>query len=144
MSSTQSDNVSERRPVAKDLSTPGLRAVRKQLLIIRADLEREELGQATAELRQAVASFNWIKFLVPSLWQPTLGAAKNTGTQFGSLLKQYPLLSSLASLLLAKPLRTTLIASAVPILKWGSLSFAAWETYRVWKQIRRDTRKDAR
>jgi hypothetical protein len=46
------------------------------------------------------------------------------------------MLSSLASLVLAKPIRSLLRASAGPALKWGTVGFAAWEVYRIWKQAR--------
>ncbi|WP_153099574.1 DUF3318 domain-containing protein [Paraburkholderia hayleyella] len=141
MSPTPSDTVPERRPVAQDLSTPHLRAVRKQLLIVRASIEREELGQATTELRQTMTHFSWIKFLVPGFAGVRGNATKHSSAGLGAVLKQYPLLSSIASLLLAKPLRTTLLASAKPLLKWGGLGLAAWEAYRVWQQVRRDSDK---
>jgi hypothetical protein len=58
----------------------------------------------------------------------------------GALLKEYPLISSIVSLLLAKPLRATVAASAKPVLKWGSLALAAWEAYRIWQQMKNDSR----
>jgi hypothetical protein len=61
----------------------------------------------------------------------------------GALLKEYPLISSIASLLLAKPLRATVAASAKPVLKWGSLALAAWEAYRIWQQMKNDSRRAA-
>ncbi|MFP3615398.1 DUF3318 domain-containing protein, partial [Paraburkholderia sp. SIMBA_050] len=53
-------------------------------------------------------------------------------------VNQYPMLSSLASLVLAKPIRSLLRASAGPALKWGTVGFAAWEVYRIWKQSREE------
>jgi hypothetical protein len=52
------------------------------------------------------------------------------------MLKEYPLISSIVSMLLAKPLRATVVATAKPALKWGSLGLAAWEAYRIWKQMK--------
>ena len=128
------------RQPAKDLSAPHLRALRKELLLVRAEVERMELAEATIELREAVTHFSWLKFLVPGLGGLRMGSGSkasflNAGT-FGALLKQYPLVSSIASLVLAKPLRATVAAGAKPALKWGSLAFAAWEAYRVWQQIK--------
>ncbi|PCE29256.1 DUF3318 domain-containing protein [Burkholderia ubonensis] len=113
------------------------RAIRKELLILRSEVERLELAEAGAEIRQAVTRFRWLKLLVPGLTGGSLGqSAKNLNTSIGNLVNQYPMLSSLASLVLAKPVRSLLRASASPVLKWGSLGFAAWEIYRFFKQSR--------
>lgn len=129
-----------KRQPARDLSAPQLRALRKELLLVRADVERMEFAQATMELREAVTHFSWLKFIVPGFGGLRMGSGAKTGFlnagTIGALLKQYPLISSLASLVLAKPLRATVAAGAKPALKWGSLAFAAWEAYRVWQQIK--------
>ncbi len=66
MSQSHSDTAfRNKRHQAKDLSAPHLRALRKELLLVRADVERMELAQATIELRQAVTHFSWLKFIVP-------------------------------------------------------------------------------
>jgi hypothetical protein len=129
-----------KRPPSRDLSAPQLRALRKELLMVRADVERMELAQATVELRQAVTNFSWLKFIVPGFaggmrW----GKARGTTAGIGALLKEYPLVSSIVSMLLAKPLRATVAATAKPALKWGSLGLAAWEAYRIWKQMKDDS-----
>jgi hypothetical protein len=128
---------------SKELSAPHLRALRKELLLVRADVERIELVQATFELRQAVTHFSWLKFIVPGFGGMRMGKGSkasviNAGT-IGALLKQYPFVSSIASMLLAKPLRATVVAGAKPALKWGSLGLAAWEAYRIWQQMKRDS-----
>jgi hypothetical protein len=133
--STTDNAFRSRRPLAKDLSAPHLRALRKELLIVRAEVERMELAQATLELRNAVTHFSWLKFVVPGF-----GGRGGSATRgIGSLLKAYPVLSSVVSLILAKPIRAGVVAGAKPVLKWGSLALAAWEAYRVWQQIRRET-----
>jgi hypothetical protein len=140
MSHVHSDAAFRRQhKTTKDLSTPQLRALRKELLIVRADVERMELAQATIELRQAVIHFSWLKFVLPGFASMRWGARGATTKGLGALMKQYPLVSSLASLLLAKPLRTSVAAGAKPVLKWGSLALAAWEAYRIWQQVRRET-----
>lgn len=127
---------------ARDLSAPHLRALRKELLLVRADVERMELAQATIEIRQAVTHFSWLKFLVPGLAGLRAGSGSKGGIlnagSIGALLKQYPLISSIASIILAKPLRATIAASAKPALKWGSLALAGWEAYRILQQMKRD------
>ncbi|MGF6726334.1 hypothetical protein P3T43_005723 [Paraburkholderia sp. GAS41] len=138
MSSSRPDTAfRNKRPPPRDLSAPHLRALRKELLMVRADVERLELAQATVELRQAVTHFSWLKFIVPGV-AGGMGWSKARGATAGisALLKEYPLVSSIVSMLLAKPLRATVAAAAKPALKWGSLGLAAWEAYRIWKQMK--------
>ncbi|MFC0397559.1 DUF3318 domain-containing protein [Paraburkholderia rhizosphaerae] len=140
MSPVHSDAAFRRQhTAAKNLSTPQMRALRKELLIVRADVERMELAQSTIELRQAVIRFSWLKFVLPGFASMRWGVRSATSKGIGGLLKQYPLLSSIVSLLLAKPLRTSVTATAKPVLKWGSVVLAGWEAYRIWQQIRRET-----
>jgi hypothetical protein len=144
MSQIHSDTAfRNKRHQAKDLSAPHLRALRKELLLVRADVERMELAQATIELRQAVTHFSWLKFILPGFGGMRVGQGSkasfiNAGS-IGALLKQYPLISSIASILLAKPLRATVAAGAKPVLKWGSIALAGWEAYRIWQQMKQDS-----
>jgi hypothetical protein len=132
---------------AKDLSAPHLRALRKELLLVRADVERMELAQATVELREAVTHFSWLKFIVPGFTAVRAGSRGGSSGKsnflnagnLGILLKQYPLISSMVSMVLAKPLRATVAAGAKPALKWGSLALAGWEGYRIWQQMKNDS-----
>ncbi|MFP3505595.1 DUF3318 domain-containing protein [Burkholderia sp. SIMBA_062] len=113
------------------------RALRKELLILRSEVERLELAEAAAEVRHAVTRFRWLKVFIPGLSGGTFSqSAKHLNASLGQLVNQYPMLSSLASLVLAKPVRSLLRASAGPALKWGTVGFAAWEVYRIWKQSR--------
>jgi hypothetical protein len=150
MSSSHSDTAfRSKRPLAKDLSAPHLRALRKELLMVRADVERMELAQATVELRQAVTHFSWLKFILPGFSGMRFGGSARSGkggtmlnaSNIGVLLKQYPLISSIASLVLAKPLRSTIAAGAKPALKWGSVGLVGWEAYRIWQQMKNDPKK---
>ena len=139
----------QKRTQAHKLSTPHMRALRKELLIARADVERMELAQASADLRHSVKNFSVLKFLVPGRsgkgWGKRAAAGSGVGGMLSGLLgggnltgllKQYPVLSSLASLILTKPVRTKLLRSTKPVLKWGGLGLLAWEAYRVWKQMK--------
>jgi hypothetical protein len=143
MSPSRSDTAfRNKRHPSKDLSAPHLRALRKELLLVRAEVERVELTQATLELRQAVTHFSWLKFVIPGFGGMRVGKGSkasvlNAGT-IGALLKQYPFISSIASLLLAKPLRATVVAGAKPALKWGSLALGAWEAFRIWQQMKNE------
>jgi hypothetical protein len=144
MSQVHSDNAfRSRRPAAKELSAPHLRALRKELLIVRADVERMELAQSTLELRHAVTHFSWLKFFVPGFGGARWARRGGAGSGISGLLKQYPLVSSLLSLVLAKPIREGVTATAKPVLKWGSLGLAAWEAYRIYQQMRRESGKSA-
>ena len=139
----------QKRATAHKLSTRHMRALRKELLIARADVERMELAQASADLRYKVSHFSVLNLLMPgrrkrgrasggSGFMSRLGGLSGlfSGSGLGLLLKQYPVVSSLASLVLTKPVRSRLIASAKPILKWGGLGLLGWEAYRVWQQIK--------
>jgi hypothetical protein len=149
MSQAHSDTAfRNKRHPARDLSAPHLRALRKELLLVRADVERMELAQATIELRQAVTHFSWLKFIVPGFGGLRVGRGSkasflNVGS-VGALLKQYPFVSSIVSLVLAKPLRATVAAGAKPVLKWGTVALAAWEGYRIWKQMKSESAASAR
>ncbi|WP_395066662.1 DUF3318 domain-containing protein [Paraburkholderia silvatlantica] len=118
-----------------DLSTPQLRALRKELLLVRASVERAEMAEALVDIRATVTNFSWLRFVVPGFGRS--GAGGGVASGLGSLLKEYPLVSSLISLIVAKPLRTSIVSAARPVIKWGGLAFTAWEAYRVWQQVRR-------
>ena len=137
----------QKRANSHKLSTPHMRALRKELLIARADVERMELAQASADLRYKVSHFSVLNLLMPGRRKrgraaegsgllSRLSGLFGGGSGLALLLKQYPVVSSLASLVLAKPVRSRLIASAKPILKWGGLGLLGWEAYRVWQQMK--------
>ncbi|CAH2790356.1 MAG: FIG00453113: hypothetical protein [uncultured Caballeronia sp.] len=129
----------QKRATAHKLSTPHMRALRKELLIARADVERMELAQASADLRYKVSHFSVLNLLMPRRRKrgraaegsgflsrlSGLSGLFDGGSGLALLLKQYPVVSSLASLVLAKP-----------ILKWGGLGLLGWEAYRVWQQMK--------
>lgn len=141
MSQPRLDNTfRQTRPRSHDLSTPQLRALRKELLLVRASVERAEMSEALLEVRTAVTNFSWLRFVVPGFAGSRGGGIAGLGgmgASLGALLKQYPILSSLASLVLAKPLRSGIVSTVRPAIKWGGLAFTAWEGYRIWQQVRR-------
>ncbi|MFD1967888.1 hypothetical protein ACFSJ1_02035 [Trinickia caryophylli] len=110
-----------RRPPVRNLNSRQMRAVRKELLILRAEVERAEFAQARHELRHSLASFGWLKLLVPGFATPRSRGGKGLNASITDWVANHPLASSLASLVLAKPLRATLSAGAKPLVKWGSL-----------------------
>ncbi|SAK95501.1 DUF3318 domain-containing protein [Caballeronia ptereochthonis] len=130
------------------LRTPQMRALRKELLLARADVERMELRQATYDLRASVTHFSFLRFLIPGggsrRWGrrgASSGIAGMLGSLLGSgnvgaLLKPYPIIGSVASLVLTRPVRTRLLRSAKPLLKWGGLALAGWEGWRIYQQMK--------
>src|SRR5229473_1945034 len=55
----------QKRANAHKLSTLHMRALRKELLIARADVERMELAQASADLRYKFRHFSVLSLLMP-------------------------------------------------------------------------------
>jgi hypothetical protein len=149
-----------RRDNTQKLRTPHMRALRKELLIARADVERMELRQATHDLRESVTHFSFLRFLLPGGGKPRrwgkrgassggiggmlsslLGGGSGGGGMGGMslLFKQYPVIGSLASLVLTKPVRTKLLHGAKPLLKWGGLGLVGWEGWRIYQQMKANT-----
>ncbi|WP_107150472.1 DUF3318 domain-containing protein [Trinickia symbiotica] len=132
MSQVTSPNAEHRRhsPV-RESHTPQLRTVRKELLLLRAEVERSEFVRARAELHAKLERFGWLKLLLPRF-----GSAKTkaSGKGFSATLSDlvsHPLVGTLVSMLVAKPLRSKLSAGTKPLLKWGALGAAAWTGYRL-------------
>jgi hypothetical protein len=115
-----------------------MRAVRKELLLLRAEVERAEFVQARAELHRKFANLSWLKLLVPGLGgaRPKAGGRGVNATIMDWVLN-HPLASSMASLALGKPLRATVAAGAKPLLKWGAVGAAAWAGLRAWSHFAR-------
>jgi len=131
--STPDNTFRPARPRARDLSTPQLRALRKELLIVRAGVERAEMTEAIAELRHTATRLKWLRFIATGF-----GRSHGHGSGvLGIALKQYPLIASVVSAIMAKPVRKGLLRSIGPGLKWGSLALAGWEGWRVWQRVRR-------
>jgi hypothetical protein len=102
-------------------------AIRKEILLLRCELERMEIAEASAELRARFAHFGWLKMLVPRF------GARGGIAGFGHLLKDYPLLSSLASLALTQGPKIRSLKRFKPVLKFGAVAFAAWQAVTLWK-----------
>ena len=132
------DSAHYRHSPVRDASTPQMRAVRKELLLLRAEVERAEFVHARAELQQKFSNLGWMKLIVPGL-----GAlrGKRSGRGVNAKLSewvfQHPLFSTLVSVLLRKPLRATVTAGVKPLLKWGALGAAAYAGLRVWSRASR-------
>jgi hypothetical protein len=148
MSQPTSNSTPHRRhaPV-KEKSTPQMRAVRKEVLLLRADVERAEFMKARVELQHEFKSFGWLKMLVPGLrGKRRKGGGRNLNEILSDWIGLHPLASSLVSMFLARILRRvrpSVAAGAKPLLKWGGLGLVAWTGYRLWKQITSENRKEA-
>jgi hypothetical protein len=103
------------------------RAIRKEILLLRCELERMEIAEASAELRGRFAHFGWLKMLVPRF------SGRGGMAGFGHLLKDYPLVSSLASLALTHGPKLKSLTRLKPVLKFGAVAFAAWQAVNLWK-----------
>jgi len=156
MSHNDATSKAAKQEVQQQLRTPHMRTLRKELLLARADVERMELRQATNDLRDSVAHLPLIgSMLVPGsrsgrrgrrgsssggignmLTSLLGGGGGRSAGKFGFLFKQYPVIGSLASLLLTKPVRNTVLRGAKPLVKWGGLGLAAWEGWRIWQQMK--------
>lgn len=120
----------------KDLSSPQLRTVRKELLLLRAEVERSEFVHARMELHHSLSNFGWLKLFVPRFsGSRSRAGGKGINASLTDWFSGHPLVSSLTSLILAKPLRATLAAGTKPLFKWGSLGAAAWVGYRFLAQV---------
>jgi hypothetical protein len=108
-----------------------LRLLRKEMLSLRAAVERAEISHATHELRGTLLRFSWIKWLMPR-W---MGVAGERGA-ISVLLKQYPLLGSLASIALNGPLRNMAVRLARPGLKVGIAALTGWSLWQVWQAVK--------
>jgi hypothetical protein len=144
--SSASSNTQQRRhePV-KGKSTPQLRAIRKELLLLRADVERTEFMRARAELHQRFEHFGWLKMLVSGKKRKGSSAGAGAGRSINEILSDWvglhPLVGSLGSMLIAKLFRRRVAALTKPILKWGGLGVAAWAVIRMWSRIANEDRQ---
>lgn len=131
MNTNSHDTPPRRHSPVKDLSSRQLRTVRKELLLLRAEVERTEFVQARVDLRQSMSRFGWLKLLMPKFFRArSKSAGKNVNASLTDWFTGHPLLSSLASAVLAKPLRATLAAGTKPLAKWGAVGVAGWAGYQ--------------
>lgn len=100
-------------------------AVRKELLITRAALERYDCAQSVSDLRQSVHRVTGMS------WLPSAVAPRNWLKIFG-MARQFPYLSSTLSLL-ATGLRVTRLGGvARRFTKVGAIAGTAFWLYNMW------------
>ncbi len=106
------------------------RVMRKELLLIRADLERAEVIQARAELDNKFRYFGWLKGLLP---QPAAASALGKSPL---RWRDYPMLSSaLSLLLLVRPSWLGAFRTVKPLAKWTAFGVTVWKGIRLWRRI---------
>ncbi|CBW75546.1 unnamed protein product [Mycetohabitans rhizoxinica HKI 454] len=112
---------------------PKVRAIRKELLLARADLDRLDIAQAGQELRQGVTKFSWLGRLMPGI---SRFRSLRRLPAIGALLGQHPVLGSIASAAFSGPVRRMVMRNAKPLLKWTVVGTIAWRGYKLWKAVR--------
>ncbi|MCG5260263.1 DUF3318 domain-containing protein [Cupriavidus gilardii] len=108
-------------------------AVRKELLITRAALERYDAAQSLADVRASVRNIGRI-----GAWLPRMARPQSMWKLLG-MAKDYPVMSSALSLALP-------LMRRVPVLRWGwklsklgAVAGAGYWAYRTWQQARAQT-----
>ncbi|WP_147432278.1 DUF3318 domain-containing protein [Pararobbsia silviterrae] len=102
-------------------------AIRKEILLLRCELERLEVREATAELRGRFAHFGWLRMLMPRM------SGRGGLAGLGHMLKDYPFLSSVVSLALTHGPKLKGLGRLRPLLKFGAVGFGAWQVVRLWR-----------
>lgn len=120
-----------RRRTAREVRLP--LAVRKELLITRAALERYDAAQSLADVRASVRNIGRI-----GAWLPRMARPQSMWKLLG-MAKDYPVMSSALSLALP-------LMRRVPVLRWGwklsklgAVAGAGYWAYRTWQQARAQT-----
>jgi hypothetical protein len=103
-------------------------AVRKELLVTRAALERYDCAQALHHVRDSATRFGrlsaWLPRMTrPAAWLKLLGLAKD-----------YPLLSSAVSLALPLLRKTPILRWTWKASKLGMLAGAGYWAYQTWQK----------
>jgi hypothetical protein len=115
---------------SRHFSPRQLRILRKEMLVLRASVERAEVAQAGQELRRKFTHFGWLKWLAP-----TWAAGTTELGNLGSIMSKYPMLSSVLSLAMSTGLRHTALRLVKPAAKVGVAAFAGWSAWKVWRSV---------
>ena len=104
---------------------------RKELLLARSSRERMELGAHLHQIREAVTPGNMVK----SVWPRLSGSGGvTTAMQAWRFLRRYPIVSSAASMLLAR----VRVRGIFRLLKLGGGAVAAYQAFKLWRAIKDD------
>ncbi|BBE08719.1 Uncharacterized protein MCB1EB_0558 [Mycoavidus cysteinexigens] len=105
------------------------RVMRKELLLLRAEVERAELVEAAAALHNKFSYFSWLKGFLPL---PTTVNAAPIKDIKDFVPRAYTTLKSAMSLLL---LLRPILRNARPLAKWTTIGVAAWKGVRLWRRM---------
>lgn len=105
------------------------RVMRKELLLLRAEVERAELVEAGAALQNKFSYFSWLKGFWPL---PTTAHAAPIKDIKDFVPRAYTTLKSAVSLLV---LLRPILRNAKPLAKWTTIGVAAWKGVRLWRRI---------
>ncbi|RZS77943.1 hypothetical protein [Pigmentiphaga kullae] len=111
---------------------------RKELLLARSSIERMELAAHLHQIKEAVTPGQVLKSVLPSL-----GGSRGMATamQAWRFLRRYPIVSSAASMVLAR----VRLGGVFRLLKLGGGAVAAYQAYKLWRAIKEDrSRPDPR
>ncbi|CAH0446767.1 DUF3318 domain-containing protein [Ralstonia syzygii] len=114
-------------------------AVRKELLLTLAALERYDYAQARNDVRRATGrtfSLGGLGALLPSLVRPL--ARPNSLMRALGIAREYPLLGAVLSLTYAGLRRTVIGRVTRRLGKLGLAAGAAWWGYRKWQETQAD------
>lgn len=107
--------------------------LRKQMLLMRAAVERVELAQQVLDVRRAATVSAIVRNAMPG--HSTRGVASRAF----DMVKRYPFLASAASLL-ARRFKFPLIAKAT---KWGGAATVVYKLWTLWQQNRAKVASDS-
>lgn len=119
-------------------------AVRKELLLTRAALERYDYAQARNDVRRAAGrtfSLGGLGELLPSLIRPL--ARTNSLMRALGIAREYPMVGAVVSLAYAGLRRTVIGRIARRIGKAGLVAGAAWWGYRKWQEAQEERTGDS-
>lgn len=108
--------------------------LRKQMLLMRAAVERVELSEHILELRRAATISAIVRNAMPG------DRSRSLASRAFDLIKRYPFIASATSLLAAR-FKFPLLAAAT---KWGGAATIGYKLWELWQKSRLGTRMPAR
>lgn len=105
-------------------------ALRKELLVMRASIERAELAQQISAIRNPQKTSWWRRSLQLAL--PSL-VKGNGATIVWALLRKLPTLLSASSFFIHKTKHPLILRG----LRWTGIGFGLWQTIKWWRKITR-------
>ncbi|UDG82341.1 DUF3318 domain-containing protein [Candidatus Vallotia cooleyia] len=132
MNDPHSSNYPTQSSLLEKLSDPRVRAIRKELLLSRAALNRLDIAGAGQALHQSALRLSWIGWLIPGISQ---FRALRRFPAISALLNEHVVMQSMASAVFSGPVRRAVIRNAKPLLKVIVISLVAWKSYKLWKAV---------